>query len=120
MLVPLTLWLTLAPQRLGKDVQRVIKAVKSGNYTVGEDGSVTADGIALHDGEFTRKLVAVDPEHTAEVAGEGGLVVLDTSTTEELEAEGWAAPHPRNPGSSKVQRAANQRPHRSAAIRSRG
>ena len=80
-----------AGPRLGKDVQRVIKAVKSGNYTVSEDGTVTADGIDLLEGEFTRKLVAVDPEHTAEVASEGGLVVLDTTTTEELEAEGWAA-----------------------------
>ncbi|WP_426721757.1 isoleucine--tRNA ligase [Corynebacterium auriscanis] len=80
-----------AGPRLGKDVQRVIKAVKSGNYSVADDGTVSADGIELQDGEFTRKLVAVDPEHTAEVASENGLVVLDTTTTEELEAEGWAA-----------------------------
>lgn len=80
-----------AGPRLGKDVQRVIKAVKSGNYTVGEDGTVVADGIELQSGEYSRKLVAQDPENTAEVAGIGGLVVLDTNVTPELEAEGWAA-----------------------------
>lgn len=81
----------VAGPRLGKDVQRVIKAVKSGNYTVDDAGVVTADGIELQDGEFTRKLVAAEPEHTAEVSGQDGLVVLDTQTTPELEAEGWAA-----------------------------
>lgn len=83
-----------AGPRLGKEVQRVIKAVKSGNYTVDSAdgvGTVIADGIALVDGEFSRKLVAVDPERTAEIAGTEGLVVLDMTLTPELEAEGWAA-----------------------------
>ncbi|MCZ0913681.1 isoleucine--tRNA ligase [Gordonia amicalis] len=83
-----------AGPRLGKDVQRAIKAVKSGNWSVqaGADGSevVVADGIELHDGEFTRKLVAVEPDSTAELPGGRGLVVLDTAVTPELEAEGWA------------------------------
>lgn len=81
----------VAGPRLGKDVQKVIKAVKTGNYTVADDGTVTADGIELVDGEFSRKLVAVDPENTAEIPGGDGLVVLDTTVTPELEAEGWAA-----------------------------
>ena len=80
-----------AGPRLGKDVQRVIKAVKSGNYTVSEDGVVVADGIGLQDNEYTRKLVAQDPDNTADCPAIGGLVVLDTNVTEELEAEGWAA-----------------------------
>lgn len=80
-----------AGPRLGKDVQRVIKAVKSGNYTVSEDGVVIADGIELQDNEYTRKLVAQDPDNTADCPAIGGLVVLDTDVTEELEAEGWAA-----------------------------
>ncbi|WP_299576776.1 isoleucine--tRNA ligase [uncultured Williamsia sp.] len=82
-----------AGPRLGKDVQRVIKAVKSGNWELREvDGveTVVADGIALVDGEFTRKLVAVEPASTAELPSGGGLVVLDTTVTEDLEAEGWA------------------------------
>ncbi|WP_312978170.1 isoleucine--tRNA ligase [Corynebacterium sp.] len=81
----------VAGPRLGRDVQKVIKAVKTGNYTVADDGTVTADGIELVDGEFSRKLVAVDPENTAEIPGGDGLVVLDTTVTPELEAEGWAA-----------------------------
>lgn len=80
-----------AGPRLGKDVQKVIKAVKSGNYTVSGSGAVVADGIGLIEGEYSRKLVAVDPERTAEIPGTEGLVVLDMTLTEELEAEGWAA-----------------------------
>nr|WP_269462519.1 isoleucine--tRNA ligase [Gordonia insulae] len=83
-----------AGPRLGKDVQRAIKAVKSGDWSVqaGPDGAevVVADGIELYDGEYTRRLVAVEPDSTAELPGGRGLVVLDTSVTPELEAEGWA------------------------------
>ncbi|MEJ6014228.1 isoleucine--tRNA ligase [Corynebacterium sp. H127] len=79
-----------AGPRLGKDVQRVIKAVKAGDYT--RSGNVVlADGIELHEGEFTERLVAANPESTAQVDGFGGLVSLDMTVTEELEAEGWAA-----------------------------
>ncbi|GAA1462310.1 isoleucine--tRNA ligase [Williamsia maris] len=88
----------VAGPRLGKDVQRVIKAIKSGNWSLATvsdaDGivseKVVADGIELTDGEFTRKLVAVEPSSTAELPSGGGLVVLDTAVTEDLEAEGWA------------------------------
>ncbi|MDL9937416.1 isoleucine--tRNA ligase [Gordonia sp. ABSL1-1] len=83
-----------AGPRLGKDVQKVIKAVKSGDWSTvtGSDGTevVVAGGIELQDGEYTRKLVAVEPDSTAELPGGRGLVVLDTDVTEELEAEGWA------------------------------
>ncbi|MGX9294375.1 isoleucine--tRNA ligase [Tsukamurella paurometabola] len=78
-----------AGPRLGKDVQTVIKAVKSGDYTVA-DGVVTAAGIALQDGEYTRRLVAAAPDSTAELPDGAGLVVLDLSVDAELEAEGWA------------------------------
>ncbi|MFV8380834.1 isoleucine--tRNA ligase [Corynebacterium hindlerae] len=80
----------VAGPRLGRDVQHAIKAVKAGNYTRNGD-TVLADGIELHDGEFTERLVAANPESTAQVVGFGGLVSLDMTVTEELEAEGWAA-----------------------------
>nr|WP_120492253.1 isoleucine--tRNA ligase [Corynebacterium lactis] len=80
----------VAGPRLGKDVQKVIKAVKSGNYEV-VDGVVVADGIALQDGEYSRNLVALSPDSTAEVDGSEGLVVLDTELDEDLESRGWAA-----------------------------
>ncbi|AKK11449.1 isoleucine--tRNA ligase [Corynebacterium uterequi] len=80
----------VAGPRLGRDVQTVIRAVKSGDYTR-EGDTVVAGGIVLNPGEFTQRLVAEDPASTAAIDGLGGLVVLDTNVTEELEAEGWAA-----------------------------
>ncbi|AIT61451.1 isoleucine--tRNA ligase [Corynebacterium doosanense] len=79
-----------AGPRLGRDVQRVIKAVKSGNYERHGE-TVVADGIELQPEEFTERLVAADPDSTARIDGLDGLVVLDRDVTEELEAEGWAA-----------------------------
>lgn len=80
----------VAGPRLGKDVQRAIKAVKSGNYERRGD-TVVADDIELVAGEFTERLVAADPDSTTQIDGVDGLVVLDMTLTEELEAEGWAA-----------------------------
>lgn len=80
----------VAGPRLGKDVQRVIKAVKSGNYERSGD-VVVADGIELKADEFTERLVAADPESTAQIDEVDGLVVLDMTVDEALEAEGWAA-----------------------------
>src|SRR5699024_6617866 len=80
----------VAGPRLGRDVQRVIKAVKAGNYErVGD--TVVADGVELNPGEYTERLVAANPDSTARIDGVDGLVVLDMELTEELEAEGWAA-----------------------------
>ncbi|QGU04995.1 isoleucine--tRNA ligase [Corynebacterium comes] len=80
----------VAGPRLGRDVQRVIKAVKAGNYErVGD--TVVADGIELNPGEYTERLVAANPDSTARIDGLDGLVVLDMELTEALEAEGWAA-----------------------------
>lgn len=78
-----------AGPRLGKDVQTVIKAVKSGNWTE-KDGVVSAAGIDLLPTEYTQRLVAAEPESTAALPDGAGLVVLDSQVTEELEAEGWA------------------------------
>ncbi|MGU3434117.1 isoleucine--tRNA ligase [Actinomycetes bacterium M1A6_2h] len=78
-----------AGPRLGKAVQTVIKAVKAGDWTE-VDGIVRAAGVELLPTEYTRKLVAAEPESTAALPGNGGLVVLDSEVTEELEAEGWA------------------------------
>ncbi|MEO9222915.1 MAG: isoleucine--tRNA ligase, partial [Mycobacteriaceae bacterium] len=79
-----------AGPRIGKDVQRVIKAVKAGQWRQLNDGGVEAGGLTLLPGEFTERLVAVEPGSTAALPSGEGLVVLDTTLTEELEAEGWA------------------------------
>ncbi|MEU5692532.1 isoleucine--tRNA ligase [Actinosynnema sp. NPDC020468] len=78
-----------AGPRLGKDVQKVIKAVKAGDWAE-VDGAVVAAGLALLPSEYEQRLVATDPAATAALPGGGGLVVLDTVVTDELAAEGVA------------------------------
>ena len=75
--------------RLGADTQKVIRAVKAGEWATHGD-TVVAAGIELLPGEFQRRLVATDKGATGELPGSSGLVVLDTATTPELEAEGIA------------------------------
>jgi isoleucyl-tRNA synthetase len=81
-----------AGPRLGKDVQLAIKGSKSGDWSVAEDGSVTAGGLALVEGEYTLETVAgsADSGSATGVLRSGGFVVLDTDVTPELEAEGLA------------------------------
>ncbi|MFE6733319.1 isoleucine--tRNA ligase [Microbacterium sp. NPDC057650] len=80
-----------AGPRLGKEVQRVIRAAKDGFWTE-EDGVVTADGIELQAHEYDLALETTGrPEGEAlAVVPTGGFVLLDTATTPELEAEGLA------------------------------
>ncbi|HWE88865.1 MAG TPA: isoleucine--tRNA ligase [Pseudonocardiaceae bacterium] len=79
-----------AGPRLGGDVQKVIRAVKGGEWTVTESGAVLAAGIELREGEYERRLVAADPAATAALPDGSGLVVLDTEVTPKLAAEGLA------------------------------
>jgi isoleucyl-tRNA synthetase len=80
----------VAGPRLGKDVQAAIKAVKAGSGVVNPDGTLTAGPATLLPEEYSSKLVAAEPEWTAELPDGAGLVVLDGTLTPELEAEGWA------------------------------
>ncbi|MCU1407940.1 MAG: isoleucine-tRNA ligase [Microbacteriaceae bacterium] len=82
-----------AGPRLGKSVQQVIKAARSGDWSE-NDGSVTAGGIELMPGEYELELTAAASPGEggtalALLAG-GGFVLLDTTTTPELAAEGFA------------------------------
>jgi isoleucyl-tRNA synthetase len=79
-----------AGPRLGKDVQRVIKAVKAGQWTTSPSGAVVADGIELLSTEYERKLVSKDAGAAGELPASSGIVVLDCEVTPELEAEGVA------------------------------
>ncbi|WP_067675061.1 isoleucine--tRNA ligase [Nocardia miyunensis] len=79
-----------AGPRLGKQVQTVIKAVKAGEWSESPEGVVSAAGVELLPEEYTQRLVAAEPESTAALPGNAGLVVLNSEVTEELEAEGWA------------------------------
>lgn len=76
--------------RLGKETQTAIKAVKAGDWAANPDGTVTAGGITLLEGEFSERLQAADPQSTGALPGNTGLVVLDTEVTPELAAEGTA------------------------------
>ncbi|WP_310529302.1 DUF5915 domain-containing protein, partial [Nocardioides sp.] len=81
-----------AGPRLGKDVQLAIRGSKSGDWSIAADGTVTAGGLALVEGEFSLETVAADTgaDTATGVLPGGGFVVLDTALTPELEAEGVA------------------------------
>ncbi|MDX3656011.1 isoleucine--tRNA ligase [Streptomyces sp. ID05-26A] len=78
-----------AGPRLGPNVQKVIKAVKAGDWTE-ENGRIVAAGVELFEGEYEQRLVATDPAATSALPGGAGVVVLDTVVSPELEAEGVA------------------------------
>ena len=86
----LTVNARVAGPRIGKDVQAAIKAVKAGEGVLNDDGTLTAGPAVLQPEEYSSRLVAADPEYTAALPDGAGLVVLDGTVTEELEAEGWA------------------------------
>ncbi|HWJ97735.1 MAG TPA: class I tRNA ligase family protein, partial [Acidimicrobiales bacterium] len=83
--------------RLGKQVQEVIKAAKSGDWSRSDDGAVVVGGHPLTDGEYelvlqTAEDVTAAPVRSVDPEGrtiDTGLVVaLDTNVTPELHAEG--------------------------------
>ena len=95
--------------RLGKNVQLAIKGSKSGDWSMAEDGTVTAGGLALLEGEYSLEAVVAERNSIDAVVDEGssvdalaglsrvtgmlprnGFVVLDTTVTPELAAEGLA------------------------------
>lgn len=86
-----------AGPRLGKQVQVAIKGAKSGDWSVAEDGTVTAGGIALQEGEYTLETTVGSPDDAASSQQEravtvipGGFLVLDTAVPADLAAEGTA------------------------------
>ncbi|MFK4087942.1 isoleucine--tRNA ligase [Kribbella sp. NPDC020789] len=86
-----------AGPRLGKAVQTAIKASKTGDWSVSEEGAVVAGGIELVEGEYALETTLATESDRSEPAASssgllpgGGFVVLDTTLTPELEAEGTA------------------------------
>jgi isoleucyl-tRNA synthetase len=75
--------------RLGGDTQKVIKAVKTGDWH--RDGDVVvAGGFTLNEGEYSLRLVAAEGTASAALPDGNSVVVLDCTLTPELEAEGAA------------------------------
>lgn len=80
-----------AGPRLGKRVQHVIAGARAGLWSERE-GTVVVDGVALEPGEYELTLEAGGVAEGTAIAllSSGGFVLLDTTTTPELEAEGLA------------------------------
>ncbi|MFM8267301.1 MAG: isoleucine--tRNA ligase [Ilumatobacteraceae bacterium] len=73
--------------RLGSATQQVIRAVKSGDWERTASG-VRAGGIDLSEGEYALRLVVDEAGASAPLSSTDGVVVLDTTVTGELAAEG--------------------------------
>lgn len=90
----LTVHARVAGPRLGREVQKVIQASKSGDWSVDENGVVQAGGMLLEEGEYTLEQAFLgekdDRYSRALLPGGGGVVVLDTHVTPELAQEGLA------------------------------
>ena len=97
-----------AGPRLGKNVQLAIKGSKSGDWSISAEGIVTAGGLALVGGEYSLETVVGEANSIESVVAEraantsqgssrvtamllhNGFVVLDTTVSPELAAEGLA------------------------------
>jgi isoleucyl-tRNA synthetase len=79
-----------AGPRLGKQVQAVIKASKAGEWSVDTLGVVTVGGVVLEPGEYTIETVVADGAGATALLAGGGFILLDTTVTPELAAEGLA------------------------------
>jgi isoleucyl-tRNA synthetase len=86
-----------AGPRLGKDVQLAIRGSKKGDWSVSEDGTVSAGGLALVEGEYSLETVVAAGKGGTSAGSSAtgmlphdGFVVLDTNVTPELAAEGLA------------------------------
>lgn len=82
----------VAGPRLGADVQRAIRASKSGDWFISEAGRVVCGGIELEPSEYVLETVfdhGAEETATAPLPG-GGFVLLDVSVTGEFVAEGLA------------------------------
>jgi isoleucyl-tRNA synthetase len=79
--------------RMGKDVQRIIQAAKAGDWRIDllDDGEAVFVGeTLLEHAEYELELKAADVSSAIAFLPGGGFVVLDTTMTPELEAEGLA------------------------------
>jgi isoleucyl-tRNA synthetase len=78
--------------RLGKQVQEIIQAAKTGNWEATGD-KVSVNGVGLEEGEYEISLVAKDESSEEKLIGilpGGGFVILNRIVTPELAAEGLA------------------------------
>ncbi|MGZ4612058.1 MAG: isoleucine--tRNA ligase [Kineosporiaceae bacterium] len=82
-----------AGPRLGKDVQAAIRASKTGDWRLEDDGSLVCGGLRLLEGEYSLDTVVAGDgagHEAVAVLPSGGFLVLDLRVTPELEREGVA------------------------------
>ncbi|MFW7414054.1 isoleucine--tRNA ligase [Demequina sp. SO4-18] len=88
-----------AGPRIGKEVQAAIKGSKTGDWSLSSSGEVVSGGVALVEGEYELATVIgggsgsdadPDSDEAAAVLPTGGFVLLETTLTPDLEAEGYA------------------------------
>ena len=71
-------------------MQDVIRAAKAGHWTTTPEGRIHVAGVDLLESEFERRIVSRDAGATAALPRNSGFVILDTTVTPELAAEGLA------------------------------
>ncbi|WP_419945867.1 isoleucine--tRNA ligase [Candidatus Poriferisodalis sp.] len=76
--------------RLGSAAQEVFAAARKDDWHIAPDGSVSVVGHQLRDDEYHLTLQPADPATTSVLDAQQLVVVLDTTVTPELEAEGAA------------------------------
>jgi isoleucyl-tRNA synthetase len=79
-----------AGPRLGKGVQDVIRASKAGEWSVDQAGTLTCGGVVLLPEEYTLQTVIAEGQGATAMLPSGGFLLLDSSVTPELAAEGLA------------------------------
>jgi isoleucyl-tRNA synthetase len=80
----------VAAPRLGALTPAVAAAAKAGDWSLLDDGRARVGDAVLEPGEFELKLRPLSEETSRALPGQTGLVVLDTKSDPELEAEGLA------------------------------
>ena len=76
--------------RLGSAAQGVFAAARSGDWHVTSEGGVVAGGHELREGDYQLALQPADASTTSVLDAQQLVVVVDTTVTPELEAEGAA------------------------------
>jgi isoleucyl-tRNA synthetase len=76
--------------RVGADVQKLLGAVRAGEWARTDEGGVEVLGRVLADDEYSLRLVPREGAAAAPLPANRGVVALDTEVTPQLAAEGLA------------------------------
>lgn len=76
-------------KKLKDKMKPVMQASREGDWSDNGDGTVTAAGVVLEEGDFSMRLNTAEGLASQQISGQGA-VILDTKVTPELEREGIA------------------------------